>query len=82
MHAEKLNTANSSHAEMSIAIVVLARAAAPKSSTAGKGVAAVHTDTFLLHPASVNLALDETVELSVYAFPPSEGLVEDVVMCR
>lgn len=65
-----------------VMLFLCAPAAAPKPSAAGKGVAAVHTNTFLLHPANVNLALDETVELSVYAFPPSEGLVEDVVMCR
>jgi CDGSH-type Zn-finger protein len=30
----------------------------------------------------MQLALEETVELSVYAFPSAEGLVEDAIMCR
>lgn len=63
-------------------LLFLRAPAAPKQSATGKGAAAVHTNTFLLHPANVNLAMDETVELSVYAFPSAEGLVEDVVMCR
>jgi hypothetical protein len=56
--------------------------AAPKASATGKTTAPVHTNTFLLHPTSMDLGMDETVELSVYAFPVAEGLVEDVVMCR
>jgi hypothetical protein len=30
----------------------------------------------------MQLAMEETVELSVYAFPSAEGLVEDAIMCR
>jgi hypothetical protein len=30
----------------------------------------------------MHLGMEETVELSVYAFPVAEGLVEDVIMCR
>jgi hypothetical protein len=30
----------------------------------------------------MDLARDETAELSVFAFPGSEGLLEDVIMCR
>jgi hypothetical protein len=30
----------------------------------------------------MDLAMDETLDLSVFAFPTAEGLVEDVIMCR
>lgn len=58
-----------------------ANAAPPKSSQAGKGAVASES-TFILHPSSMDLAKDETLDLSVFAFPTAEGLVEDVIMCR
>jgi len=36
----------------------------------------------MLSPTSMDLAMEDTVELSVYAFPTAEGLVEDTIMCR
>lgn len=36
----------------------------------------------MLHPSSMALGLEETLELSVFAFPLVEGLVDDVIMCR
>lgn len=56
-------------------------AAPAKSSQAGKG-AATPESTFILHPSSMDLAMDETLDLSLFAFPTAEGLVEDVIMCR
>ncbi|EFJ42226.1 hypothetical protein VOLCADRAFT_67248 [Volvox carteri f. nagariensis] len=39
-------------------------------------------NVFLLHPQSLDLKVDETQELVVYAFPKADGLVEDVIVCR
>eukprot|EP00775_Hariotina_reticulata_P008964 gene8964-9139_t len=44
--------------------------------------AAPSAATFLLHPSTMDLLVDETQELTVCAFPSSEGPCEDVVLCR
>lgn len=38
--------------------------------------------TFLLHPTTIELKVDETQDLQLWAFPPEEGDHEDVVVCR
>lgn len=61
------------------------KARAP-SGTAGrpsvKAGGAAQPAPFILSPAAMDLRIDETQELCVYAFPPQEGKFEDVVMCR
>lgn len=37
---------------------------------------------FVLGPTSMDLKIDETMELTVYGFPTEPGLVEDVIVCR
>ncbi|KXZ49496.1 hypothetical protein GPECTOR_21g722 [Gonium pectorale] len=39
-------------------------------------------NVFVFHPTSLDLKVDETQELCVYAFPMHDGLVEDVLVCR
>ncbi|KAG2489301.1 hypothetical protein HYH03_012133 [Edaphochlamys debaryana] len=39
-------------------------------------------NVFTLHPTSLDLKVDETQELCVYGFPVTDGLVEDVIVCR
>jgi hypothetical protein len=62
-------------------LLIMCCAAPAKSAQGGKGAAAPES-TFLLHPSSMDLAMDETLDLSVFAFPTAEGLEEDVIMCR
>jgi hypothetical protein len=48
-----------------------------------KGAApATELPAFDILPTSMALAVEEVQELSVFAFPKQEGLVEDVIMCR
>jgi hypothetical protein len=59
--------------------------AVPAAAPAGKpgpGGKAPATPPFLLQPSSMDLAIDETQELTVLAYPGIEGTFEDVVMCR
>lgn len=61
-----------------------AKAGADKGKGAGKGApAGAQLDgVFVLSPASMDLKIDETQELTVYAFPTEEGPVEDVIICQ
>jgi hypothetical protein len=54
---------------------------APKKDVKGGG-ASLSLPLFTLSPASLELKMDETTELCVYAFPSEEGPFEDVVVCR
>lgn len=56
-------------------------AAAPAGKP-GAGSKAPAAPPFLLQPSSMDLAIDETQELTVLAYPGAEGTFEDVVMCR
>jgi hypothetical protein len=47
-----------------------------------KGAPAADLPVFDILPTSMALAVEEVQELSVFAFPKQEGLVEDVIMCR
>ena len=60
--------------------LLVATAAPAAAKPAGKG-AAPAAPPFLLQPTSMDLAIDETQELTVYAFPTSEGPFADVIMC-
>ena len=59
-------------------------AAAASKPAAGKVPVAPSREgaVFTLEPTSMDLAIDETQDLCLYAYPTAEGLVEDVVMCR
>lgn len=43
----------------------------------GKGQGAV----FIVHPEALDLKIDETQEVSVFAFPAADGKIEDVLEC-
>lgn len=55
---------------------------APAAGAKGSSSGAAPASPFVLQPSSLDLGLGETAELSVFAFPAAEGLLEDVVMCR
>lgn len=57
------------------------RAVAATGKPTGKAAAST-APPFLLQPVTMDLAVDDTQELTVYAFPSSEGCFTDVVMCR
>jgi hydrocephalus-inducing protein len=52
----------------------------PGSGTPRGGAASV--PPFALGKCAVDLKVDETIELDVFALPGDEGVFEDVVMCR
>ncbi|WIA13448.1 hypothetical protein OEZ85_007028 [Tetradesmus obliquus] len=62
-------------------VEVKKKAAAPAGKP-GAGSKAPAAPPFLLQPSSMDLAIDETQELTVLAYPGAEGTFEDVVMCR
>ena len=51
-----------------------------KSTTGAKGGGSPESPIFLIEPATMDLAVDETQDLTVYAFPSAEGSVSDVVV--
>lgn len=59
--------------------------AAPAAKGKGdKGAAAGASldSTFVFHPTSMDLKMDETQDLTVWAFPTAEGPVEDVIVAK
>lgn len=68
-----------SHADMTI---VDLSAAASTGVKPGAKPASAAQPPIQLEPSSMDLALDETQELIIHAYPTSEGLHEDVIMCR
>eukprot|EP00798_Chlamydomonas_sp_ICE-L_P006741 gene6741-3411_t len=56
-----------------------------KGAKGGKGVAPGGTgldDVFVLDPPTVDIKIDETIDLTVYAFPTDEGRYDDVIVCK